>query len=124
MPMPRAFVFVLGIALVACQSATESVGDSATVANHDVLAVNVGSGQTGTVNRPLLVPLTVFVTASDGTPRQGVALDWVITSGGGSIAVRDQATTAEGKSTAIWTLGPSVGSQSVSVQEHVASTPG
>ena len=83
------------------------------------LAAVSGSGQTGTVGKPaattLAQPLVVRVTATDGLPVQGVAVSFAATSGSGSVAPAAATTDANGLAQTSWTLGTTVGAQTVTV---------
>ena len=83
------------------------------------LAAVSGGGQTGTVGKPaattLAQPLVVRVTATDGLPVQGVAVSFAATSGGGSVAPAAATTDANGLAQTSWTLGSTVGAQTVTV---------
>ena len=77
-----------------------------------------GDGQTGIVDEMLPAPLRVGVLTSESTPAPGVTVTFQVTSGGGifpansstqQIVVTDQ----DGLADLYWTLGPTVGSQTV-----------
>src|SRR5690348_4456607 len=82
--------------------------DSSAATRPDKIAIISGDSQTRPINRRLLYGLNVQVTASDGSPLPGVALDWVVTNGAGSISEQDQPTNSNGIGSALWTLGPQV----------------
>lgn len=75
-----------------------------------LLSGNSQAGQVGST----LSPLQVQVQDQFGNPVNGVPALWSVTSGGGSITVVDQVTGTTGSSRAVWTLGPVVGTQTVS----------
>ena len=51
----------------------------------EVIGIVSGNGQLGAVDRPLLESFIVRVTDINGTPVQGVTVNWEIASGGGSL---------------------------------------
>ncbi|MEO8140982.1 MAG: hypothetical protein ABI742_15115, partial [Gemmatimonadota bacterium] len=73
------------------------------------LSGNNQSAPAGTV----LQPYQVKVSDQNGSPISGVYVHWQVTAGGGSVAPDSAVTDAAGISTAIATLGGSVGVQSV-----------
>jgi len=83
----------------------------------------------GTVGTVLATPITVRVTDADGEPVSGVAVDFRVTAGGGSVApaatqsslrvagstlaASIDSTGADGEAAMTWTLGPTAGEQTV-----------
>ncbi|MBT8404907.1 MAG: Ig-like domain-containing protein, partial [Gemmatimonadetes bacterium] len=63
-----------------------------------------------------LPPITVTVVDQFGNPREGDAVTWTVTSGGGSISASSTATGADGTSAVTWTLGQAVGSNALRVE--------
>lgn len=53
----------------------------------------------------LIAPLVVEVRTTSGSPRAGVAVDFVVERGGGSVAPAQVVTDAAGQASAQWTLG-------------------
>lgn len=91
--------------------------------------VGAGSGQMTVVNEPA-DPYTVLVTDAYGNYVHGVAIDWAVTEGGGSITPA-QGTTGDPdgdgslgpSASAIHTLGPTEGIQSVTATARVPGAP-
>jgi hypothetical protein len=77
------------------------------------IAATGGGGQTGPVGAALPQPLTVRVTAADGLGVQGVVVAFAVTSGGGSLSAASGTTDASGNASTAWTLGNTVGAQSI-----------
>jgi hypothetical protein len=77
------------------------------------LAVKTGSGQTGFVTADLAKSLTVTLADANGLPVIGSPVAWTVKSGGGALSRDTVTTNAFGESTVTWTLGNSVGAQSV-----------
>ena len=81
------------------------------------LASVSGTGQSGIIGKPtattLAQPLVVRVTATDGLPVAGVAVSFGVTGGGGSVNPAGATTDASGLAQAIWTLGQTAGTQTV-----------
>lgn len=81
------------------------------------IAALSGSGQTGIVGKPLPTvlpqPLIVKVTAADGLPVAGTVVTFAVASGGGSVSAATATTDTLGLAQTTWTLGGTVGSQTV-----------
>ena len=85
------------------------------------LALVSGGGQTGGVDTLLPQPITVKVTDSLSNPVSGFLVGFAVASGGGSVSPPNATTNASGQASASWTLGPTVGTQSLSVTAPGAS---
>ena len=85
------------------------------------LALVSGGGQTGGVDTLLSQPVTVKVTDSLSNPVNGFLVGFAVASGGGSVSPLAALTNASGQTSTSWTLGPTVGSQSLSVTAPGAS---
>ena len=102
----------LGLALFA--AALFSSCDSGTdPADHGPAALQKVSGdaQEGVVGQALDDPLVVRVVDDDGFPTGGVLVDFVVTSGGGSLSASSGRTNGSGVMLVHWTLGTSTGAE-------------
>lgn len=73
-----------------------------------------GDGQVGPINQKLLQTLEVRVLDDDAQPIRGRRVTFTVTGGGGSLNVLDGGLTdADGVARAEWTLGATIGDQSV-----------
>jgi hypothetical protein len=72
-----------------------------------------GNNQSGPVDAPLPVPISVMVTDASGNPVRGVAVTWAASAGGGSVSPGDPHTDGFGVSSKMWTLGSTAGVQSI-----------
>ncbi len=72
-----------------------------------------GDGQSGLAGTELPTALVVQVLDGQGNAVVGRAVTWVIGAGGGSVAPVNTTTDGQGKATTRWTLGPSVGNNTV-----------
>jgi hypothetical protein len=77
-----------------------------------------GDNQVGTAGTPLANPLVVAVGDAEGNPIPGVAVTWSVTDGGGAVTPTSS-TSSDGRASATFTLGPTLGDQHVE-----ASVPG
>ena len=94
---------VLGaVAIFSCDGSTETV-DLTPAALQKVS----GDQQPGVVGRQLSDPLVVRVTNADGDPIAGVLVNFVVTSGGGSVFAGSGLTNSSGIAQERWTLGTS-----------------
>jgi len=78
----------------------------------DVLA---GNNQTGTVGLPLETPLKIAVLDASDQPIPDVRVGWTVATGGGVVMPAVSNTDLAGETTTDWTLGPTVGAQTVTV---------
>jgi Tol biopolymer transport system component len=92
--------------------------------SHVTLSVVSGNTQKGPVNTALPTALRVQVLNTAGQPVPNVLLDFVVTSGGGSVASGTQTTGANGYAKEQWTLGPRLGPQTLQVRAATADTGG
>ena len=76
----------------------------------------LGDNQTGLSNTPLLLPFAVAVrNLDDGFPLSGVPIMFAVTAGGGTLSVPRATTDHTGIAEATLTLGPNMGTNTVSV---------
>lgn len=80
-------------------------------------AIASGNNQTAAAQDTVTDPLTVVVTDANGDPVKNVRVDFAVASGGGflgdSAATVSVLTDAAGKAPAVWVLGPTLGTQTV-----------
>lgn len=72
-----------------------------------------GNGQPGTVGTQLSNPVVVRVTDDDGDPVKNATVTFQVTSGGGTVNPASAVTGSDGLAQAVWTLGPTVGQQTL-----------
>ncbi len=78
------------------------------------IALSSGDGQSATVGTAVVSSPTVLVTDQSGNPVSGVAVNFAVATGGGSIAGGAASTNAGGLAVAgAWTLGTTAGSNTV-----------
>lgn len=94
-----------GGSLIATFNATAVAGEGST------LALDSGDGQTGSVGSALPESLVVKVTDGFGNPVSGVAVQWSVLSGGGSISPETSTSGDDGRAAAERVLGPGAGPQ-------------
>lgn len=83
--------------------------------------VETGNNQAGSVGATLALPLLVRVTDQYGNFRIGEPVTWAVTSGGGSLGASTTTTDWLGLTSNTWTLGPTVGTQTVTATADTAS---
>ena len=113
--VPYALAFASLVVVTACTERAPATAPSGTT--HVTLTVISGNTQNGPVNAPLPNPLRVQALDSAGQPIPNVALDFVVTSGGGSVSGSTDTTNANGYATTQWTLGPRLGPQTLQVRQ-------
>jgi len=108
-PTPGPNIVVASASQFASTSFVESSGAQFTFAY-----ARSGDQQTGTAAAELPTPLTVTVVASGGgPPLAGIAVTWVVATGGGTVRPLAAVTDSAGRVSAVWRLGPSAGIQTV-----------
>lgn len=78
------------------------------------IAINGGNNQSARVNNTLATPLSVIVRDAGGNTVSGVTVQFAVLTGGGHVSVASAVSNATGVAATSWTLGPTVGSQTVS----------
>ena len=115
-PKHLALSLIIGaFALSACGREDTAIGPkSPPEISLDIVA---GGAQSGTVGQELPSALQVkVVDKSLGIPVPGYLINWVITSGGGSVFVSSTETDYRGLAQNYWTLGPITGTQTLEVR--------
>ena len=79
------------------------------------LEIVSGVDQKGSINTALANPFVVKVRDGSGSAFAGVAVTFAITAGGGSLSIESATTDADGRAESTLTLGPDVGTNTVSV---------
>lgn len=79
----------------------------------NTIARHAGDAQTASVLTPVPSPLVVLVTDQIGAPFPGQNVQWVVTSGGGSVSVANVMTDAGGLASTQWTMGAAMGPQTI-----------
>lgn len=101
---------VLTVGAAAC-SDDEIVAPTPVATN---ITITTGSdAQNGTIGQPLLTPVGVHVTNQSGASMANVTVTWSVMSGGGALANTTTTTDANGNATVQWTLGTSVGANTL-----------
>jgi hypothetical protein len=81
-----------------------------------VLSIVAGNNQSAPVNTQLRQALRVRATDSAGNALANLVLNFVVTSGGGSVYASAIGTTSDGDADEVWTLGPRLGPQTIEVR--------
>jgi plastocyanin len=92
---------------------------TATAPPPDTVATSIeitgGNGQSAIVGEVLEDPLTVVVENASGGPIAGKLVGWSVTAGDGTILQTETVTNAEGVATNFYSVGSSVGTDSIEV---------
>jgi adhesin/invasin len=78
------------------------------------LSVVAGDAQSGEVGTTLAIEPAVKVVDAGGNPLAGVAVEWAVVAGGGSVSADSSVTDGTGVATVAWTLGTSPGADTLS----------
>ena len=102
-------------------NASSGVLTAATTTTFDVgagpaasIAINSGNNQTARVNTALPTPLSVIVRDANGNAVAGVTVQFAVVTGHGGVSAASAVSDANGVASTNWTLGSSVGTQTVS----------
>ena len=105
--MKLAPVVIAVLALAACDGSSATAPDNSPV----TLTVISGNGQSGPVNTTLTQPIRIRVLNSSGQAVPNFLVDFVVTSGGGSVYGGAELTNSTGYADEVWTLGPRLGAR-------------
>lgn len=86
-------------------------GSSGPNTNPTQIVASAGENQVGAAGQQLGAALEVTVKDGSGSPVANVSVTWAVASGGGSVTPGSNTTGADGKATAMRTLGPGAGAQ-------------
>jgi adhesin/invasin len=86
---------------------------TATAAPATTLVLNGGNNQSAAAQTQLPTPISVKAVDGNGNGAAGVAVTWAVTAGGGSLSSTTSVTRSDGTTDVMWTLGPTVGAQTV-----------
>lgn len=78
-----------------------------------ITANNATNNQSGVVGQALAQPIEVQVSDGIGSPVGNVVVTWTVLTGGGSVSSSTSTTDANGVATIIWTLGSTIGTQTL-----------
>lgn len=100
--------------LMAVALAGAACSDTSDVPMPTILSINAGvDGQTGVVNQPVPTPVSVHIVDQFGAAMATSPVTWTVRSGGGHVSQTTTVTNFDGDATTVWTLGPTVGPQSL-----------
>ena len=80
-----------------------------------VLSIASGNAQSGPVSTALAQPIVALVTDANGNAKAGESVTFAVTGGGGSVSLATGTTDAAGHASTSWTLGATVGAQTLNV---------
>ena len=83
--------------------------------NPTSVTIETGANQSQAVRQTLPLPLVARITDSFGNPVAGIAITWNVVQGGGTLLATSATSDSTGRTTAIWTLGGTTGSQLVTL---------
>jgi hypothetical protein len=85
------------------------------------VTVSGGNGQEGTVAEELPLPIALLAVDGQDRPVAGARVEWMVSTGGGSIEPISDVTDQDGVGQATWTLGTGAGQQAASAMVGTAS---
>jgi hypothetical protein len=87
--------------------------DTVTAPFPSQVVITGGNNQGAFIQHSLPQPLAIRVTNSDGSRAVNVPVHWAVTSGGGTLSEYSVRTDLQGGASVVWTLGSTLGAQSV-----------
>jgi hypothetical protein len=108
------FVLVAGLWGAAC-GGSDTTGSTSNGSPSNLTIVS-GNGQVGVVGTVLAQPLVVKVSGSNGSPLNGIAVQFTVSSGSAIITPSTAATDATGQAKATVTLGQAAGNVAIVAQ--------
>jgi adhesin/invasin len=100
-------------ALVVAGACSDSNSNTTPPVAMSITATSATNAQTGVVGTALAQPVGVLVEDQSGSPMANATVTWTVVSSGGTVASPTSTTDASGLATAIWTLGSTVGVDSL-----------
>jgi hypothetical protein len=111
-----------GAAVLALAACDRGPSATAPITSPVRLTIVSGSGQSAPVNTLLPQTIRVRVLNSSGQPVPNFVVDFVVTSGGGSVFGGAEVTNSSGYADELWTLGPRLGAQMLAARSVNSST--
>ncbi|HRP07394.1 MAG TPA: Ig-like domain-containing protein [Gemmatimonadales bacterium] len=111
MPQRAGPKFAMAVIRSGSSSAVEFTA-TALAATAELLSIESGDDQFGTVGETLPGLLLVSVLDGFGNPVKGALVEWQASSGGGTLSPPASTTDLDGIASALWLLGPGAGHQS------------
>jgi hypothetical protein len=102
-----------GLALIGASACSDNNNTTTALTATTIQASSATNGQTGVVGTALAQPVAVVVADQNGAPLANATVNWAVTAGGGSVASATSVTDANGNATVVWTLGTTVGTDSL-----------
>ena len=90
---------------------------------HPALLKISGDNQTGTSFVPLSQPFVVEAQDENGSPLAGISVTFAVTTGGGTLSITRTTTDSNGRAESNFTLGPNLGTNTVSVSATGIESP-
>ena len=104
---------VVGMATLLIVGACSDSNSTAPLVATAITVSAVTNGQTGVAGTVLAQPVGVLVVDQNGAPFANATVTWTVTAGGGSVASPTSVTDATGTATVAFTLGSTVGVDSL-----------
>lgn len=101
---------LIGVVVAAAGCSSDTV---APIVPTTLTATSGSNGQTGTVGQALALPVGVTLVDQNGKPIAGATVNWTVVGRGGSVASPSSTTDSTGTATVVWTLGDTVGVDSL-----------
>jgi hypothetical protein len=108
-----ALAALAALALIGTSACSDNNNATTVLTATTIQANSATNSQTGVVGTALAQPVGVIVADQNGAPLAGATVNWAVTAGGGTVASATSVTDATGTATVVWTLGTTVGTDSL-----------
>jgi adhesin/invasin len=109
----RGYLVVAALAIVGASACSDNNSTTAPLTATTITTNAATNGQSGDAGTALAQPVGVTVFDQNGAPLANATVNWAVESGGGSVASPTSVTDANGNATIVWTLGPTIGTDSL-----------
>ncbi len=101
------------LAVIGASACSDNDNTTTALTATTITANAATNAQTGVVGTALAQPVAVIVADQNGAALANATVNWAVTAGGGSVASATSVTDANGNATVVWTLGTTVGTDSL-----------
>jgi adhesin/invasin len=102
-----------GALLLGSAACDDKITNTLTLVGTNITVSTASNGQVGVVGQPLPQPIVVHVSDQNGASLANAPVRWTVLFGGGSVSSPTSLTDANGDASVTWTMGPTVGVDSL-----------
>jgi adhesin/invasin len=109
----RGYVVIAALATIIASACSDNNNSTAPLTATTITTNASTNGQSGGAGTALAQPVGVTVFDQNGAALANATVNWAVESGAGSVASATSVTDASGNATIVWTLGPTLGTDSL-----------